>query len=69
MDSLDLVDVIAIVGVIALGLVLERLLRGRLGWLEAAFWPLIGMWRENHPTPAKGVQEEDPVRWHWGPRT
>jgi hypothetical protein len=65
MHQLGPADVLFTVAFLAAALVVERLLKGRLHWLEAPFWPLIGMWRQNHPTRARGVQEDDDARWRW----
>jgi hypothetical protein len=67
MHQLGPIDILVIIALFAVALVVERALKGRLHWLEAPFWPLIGMWRESHPTPARGVQEDDDARWSWTP--
>ena len=66
MHQLGPLDVLFTVAFLVAAVGVERLLRGRLHWLEDAFWPLRGLWRENHPTPARGVQEDDDARLSWG---
>ncbi len=68
MHQLGPIDVLVTIAFFAVALAVERAMKGRLHWLEAAFWPLIGMWRENHPTPPRGVQEDDDAWWTWGPK-
>ena len=67
MHQLGPIDVMVTIAFFAVALVVERAMKGRLHWLEAPFWPLSGMWRMNHPTPARGVQEDDDARWSWKP--
>jgi hypothetical protein len=68
MHQMGPVDILLIAGVIAVGLVVERLLRGRLAWVEAVFWFSGRRSRENRPPRAKGVQEDDDMHWNWSAR-
>ncbi len=65
---MDLVDVLAIVAVVAIALGLERLARGRFHWLETAFLPFGELRKMQHPDPPHGAQEDDDAHWNFGAR-